>query len=420
MTDLPQDNGTDATRRRDLVRIRRRATLLLAAVTVVFGLTFLLDDAVWIGFLRATAEAAMVGGVADWFAVVALFRHPLGLPIPHTAVIPESKQGLGANLATFVSDNFLDPDDLTTRLSDADLAARAGHWLESDDHAVQTAARLSEVLVSLLDDMDADRMATGLADVTVRGLDSLPSVELAGRGLDAAITNGQHHQVLTAMLSRVQTAIEDNASVLRQRLYAESPRWVPPALDDIVFDRAMAGLTRFLAEVSDDPNHPVRGIVDQRLRALAESLQQDPTTAQTVRNRIRALAESPEIHDWATATWNEIATSVRASADDAGSPLRRNLERRLLDLAARLQHDDGVRARINEWVASVAPAIARESRTEIAALVAATVDRWDPDETSDRLELWLGRDLQFVRINGTVVGGLVGLVLHAVTLALGG
>lgn len=420
MIDLAQDNAADAARRHALVRIRRGATFLLAAVTAVFGLTFLLGDAVWVGFLRATAEAAMVGGVADWFAVVALFRHPLGLPIPHTAVIPESKEGLGANLATFVSDNFLDPDDLTTRLTDADLAARAGHWLESGDNATQTAARLSQILVSLLDDMDADRMATGLVDATVRGLESLPSVELAGRGLDAAIANGQHHQLLTVMLSGVRTAIEDNSPLLRQRLYAESPRWVPPALDDIVFDRAVAGLTRFLAAVSDDPNHPVRDIVDQRLQGLARSLQQDPTTAETVRSRIRSLAESPEIRDWAIATWEEVSSSVKASADDADSPLRRSLERRLSDLAGRLQHDDEVRARINEWVTSVAPAIARESRTEIAALVAGTVDRWDPEETSDRLELWLGRDLQFVRINGTVVGGMVGFALHAVTLALGG
>ncbi len=415
---MVEDADSDP-RRAGLIGARRRATLLLAFVTVVFAATLAMDDATWVGFVRATAEAAMIGGIADWFAVVALFRHPLGIPIPHTAVIPRSKEGLGANLATFVADNFLDPDDLAQRLESADLATRAGTWLAAGDNAANTASRLADVLATLLDDLDAQRVGAGIVEAAVGTLDRVPTVQLAGRGLDAAISDGHHDDMLTAALLGVRAAIADNEKVLRRRLYEESPRWVPPALDDLVFDRAAAGLTRFLTEVAHDPDHPVRAVIDQRLRELATTLQSDPAAADAVRQRLRDLADNPVVLDWATQTWAEIATSIRQSATDPTSPLRRNLEERLGELADRLHHDAALRASVNDWVAAAAPAVARESRNEIAGLVAATVDRWDPDETSERLELWLGRDLQFVRINGTVVGGLVGLLLHTITVAVG-
>ena len=420
MPPAPSTLDGDRARRASLARIRLRATLLLVLVTAVFAATFFLGEATWVGFVRATAEAAMVGGVADWFAVVALFRHPLGLPIPHTAVIPRSKEGLGANLATFVSDNFLDPDQLARRIDEADLATRAGEWLAAPANADATAGRVADLLVVLVDDLDSDRVVAGIADLAARGVDTLPTARLAGRGLDAAIAEGQHHQVLTAAIIGIRTAVVDNADVLRRRLYRESPRWVPPALDDIVFDRAARGLVRFLDEVAADLDHPVRAIIDQRLQDLATSLQEDPATGDAVRDHLRELARNPAIHDWAATTWDEIAAAVRSAAADPDSAVRRDLAGRLRRLGQQLQHDQRVRGGVNDWIASVAPTIARESRSEIAALVTATVDRWDPEETSDRLELWLGRDLQFVRINGTVVGGLVGAVLHMITVLAGG
>lgn len=415
---MPEQAGDDR-RRAGLVSARRRATLLLAGVTGVFVATLFMGDAAWVGFLRATAEAAMVGGIADWFAVVALFRHPLGLPIPHTAVIPRSKDGLGANLATFVADNFLDPDDLADRLESADLAARAGTWLATGDNASGAARRLAEVVVTFVDDLDADRVGAGFVDAAVSTLDRRATVQLAGRGLEAAITDGHHNEVLTTALLGVRAAIADNEAVLRRRLYEESPRWVPPALDDIVFDRAAAGLTSFLTEVARDVDHPLRHVMYTRLQDLATALQSDEAAADSLRQRLRGLADNPVVAAWASQTWEDVAASLRTSAQDPDSRLRRILQQRLEELADRLQHDEAVRASINEWVAAAAPAVAQESRSEIASLVAATVDRWDPDETSDRLELWLGRDLQFVRINGTVVGGLVGLVLHTITVLAG-
>lgn len=411
---------TDPVRRRRLAAARRRATGLLLAVTVVFVATLVVDEptasSTWLGYVRAAAEAAMVGGLADWFAVVALFRHPLGIPIPHTAVIPESKDGLGANLATFIADNFLDPDDLARRLTDADVAGRVGRWLADERHLEATTDHVVDVVVQLVDRFDADQVADILASGTQRGVESLPVADLLGNGLEAAITHGEHHRLVTAAVHGFRDAIIDHAPVLRGRLYAESPRWVPPVLDDLVFDRAAAGLISFLDEVAADLDHPVRGVVDQRLQDTAAALHNDPALQARVTVGLADLADHGGVRDWVAATWEHIAAAVHTAAAGDGAPLRHAIHGRLVDLARQLRDDPVLRRRVDGWVVALAPAVARESRHEIGALVAATVDRWDADETSDRLELWLGRDLQFVRINGTVVGGLVGLVLHTLTL----
>lgn len=407
-------------RRAGLARARRRATGMLVAVAGVFVATLVVGDPVasttWLGFVQATAEAAMVGGLADWFAVVALFRHPLGLPIPHTAVIPRSKEGLGANLATFVADNFLDPDDLATRLTDADVAGRVGRWLDHADNRAATTDRLLDVLVTVVDDLDADRVAAGMASSAVGLVETVPVGDLAGRGLQAAIADRHHSDLFTAAVLGIRRAVLDNELVLRRRLYQESPKWVPPALDDMVYDRAVAGLTRFLDEMATDPDHAFRGIVDDRLALLARRLQQDAHLQQRIRDGLVDLADNDVVHVWATETFDRIAAMVHEAAAGRSAPLWSTLEARLADLARRLQDDPRLRESVDDWIRSTAPTVARASRHEISDLVAATVDRWDADETSDRLELWLGRDLQWVRINGTIVGGLVGLVLHALTL----
>lgn len=414
------DERDDDRRRAGLVRARRRATGLLVAVAAVFVATLVVGEPVasstWLGFVQATAEAAMVGGLADWFAVVALFRHPLGLPIPHTAVIPQSKEGLGANLATFVADNFLDPDDLAARLTDADLAGRAGRWLDDADNRAAATDRLLDVLVTVVDDVDADRVATGIASSAVGLLETVPVGDLAGRGLEAAIADGHHADLFTAAVLGIRRAVVDNEQVLRRRLYEESPRWVPPALDDLVYDRAVAGLMRFLDEMATDTDHAVRSIVDDRLGQLARRLQEDPALQERLRRSLADLADNDVVRAWAAETVDRIAVMVHEAAAGRSAPLWSALEARLADLARRLQDDPRLRNSVDDWIRSAAPTVARASRHEISDLVVATVDRWDADETSDRLELWLGRDLQWVRINGTIVGGLVGLVLHALTL----
>lgn len=410
----------DRHRQRLLDRTRRRATGLLAAATAVFVATFFVGDAVWVGFVRTTAEASMIGGLADWFAVVALFRHPLGIPIPHTAVIPKSKDGLGRNLGEFVRQNFLAPETLTERLQAAHLPRRLGTWLIASNNAENAAAHLATTIGALAEGLDTETVEAELETFVVDRLRSLPVAEMVGRGMEAAVANGQHQPVMTAAISGIAASMEDNRAALRRRLSEESPWWVPEAIDDAVFARAYEALHRFLVELADDPDHEIRHTIDDRLADLAKRLRADPDLARLVSDRVDELTTHPELRAWARSTWSELAGALREAATREDSRLRRRLAEALRDLGHRLTSDVDLANRIEGWLLSFAPPLARVAQNEIGDIIAGTVDRWDPDDTSRRLELWMGRDLQFVRINGTVVGGLAGLTIHTAVFLLGG
>lgn len=409
----------DLERLEGLAAARRRATGLLIAVTALFASTFAMGDATWVGFLRRTAEAAMIGGIADWFAVTALFRHPLGIPIPHTAVIPRSKEGLGRNLGEFVRNNFLAPDQIVERLEEAHLPERASVWLSNRANSDLLAGRLATTLGAIAEGMDADSIESDLERMVVDRLRSLPVAELVGRSMQAAIADGQHQGVLTSAILGIASTMDENRTALRRRLGQESPWWVPDAIDDAVFARAYDTLHRFLEEMAANPNHEIRHTIDDRLAELAQRLQTDPELAYLVAVRVEELAEHPELRRWARGTWSQLAGALVEASTRPDSRLRKRIATALVQLGERLENDPALQARIDAWLASLAPPLARVGQQELGDLIAATVDRWDPEDTSRRLELWMGRDLQFVRINGTVVGGLVGLTIHTVVHLLG-
>ncbi len=362
----------------------------------------------------------MIGGLADWFAVVALFRHPLGMPIPHTAIIPRSKDGLGRSLGEFVRNNFLAPDQILTRVREADLPARLGQWLHESDNAALLAGHLAATLGALAEGLDAEPVEDELERLVIDRLRSLPIAEMVGRGMEAAIAGGQHQPLMSAAISGVGQSMADNRVALRRRLGEESPWWVPNAVDDAVFERAYEALHRFLVELAADPDHEIRRAVDIRLAELARRLRTDPDLARLVNDRIEDLASHPELRRWARGTWSELATALAQASASPDSPLRNRIALALHRLGERLTEDADLRHRINAWIESIAPPLARVGQREIGDLIGSTIERWDPEDTSRRLELWMGRDLQFVRINGTVVGGLAGLAIHTVVFVLGG
>lgn len=409
----------DVERLAGLRRARRRATGLLVASALVFVTTFFLGDATWVGFVRATAEASVVGGLADWFAVTALFRHPLGIPIPHTAIIPRSKEGLGRNLGEFVRTNFLAPDHVVERLEAAHLPERVGRWLAEPANADIVASRVAVTIGAVAEGLDAEAVESEIERFVVDRLRALPAAELMGRGMEAAIADGQHRPIMSAAISGVASAMADNRTALRERIGRESPWWVPDAIDDLVFDRAYDAVRRFLDELAADPDHEIRLTIDTKLDELAERLQHDPVLAAQVADRVDALAEHPELRAWARGTWSEIAGMLVEASERPDSTLRRRLSAALGELGNRLAHDEDLQGRTEAWLLSFAPPLARAGQREIGDLISATVDQWDTADTSRRLELWMGRDLQFVRINGTVVGGLAGLTIHTTVLLLG-
>lgn len=416
----PLPSEYDRSRAAALRRARRRATGLLAIVAVVFLSTFAMGEAAWVGFLRATAEAAMIGGVADWFAVTALFRHPLGVPIPHTAIIPRSKEGLGQNLAEFVRHNFLSPDQVVERLESADLPARLGRWLADPWHADQVSGYLAQTIAAVAEGIETDAVESDIERMVADRLRALPMAEMVGRGMEAAVREGQHRPLMHAAITGIAAAMDDNRVALRRRLGQESPWWVPSPVDDAVFQRAFDALHRFLGELAADPDHEIRKTIDARLEELAVRLQTDEALGAIVADRIDDLVAHPEFRAWSRGLWSSIAKALAEASSDRGSQLRRRLTEALAGLGSRLTEDDALRARADTWLRSLAPPLAEVGQREIGDLIGVTIDRWDPHDTSRRLELWMGRDLQFVRINGTVVGGLVGLAIHALVVTFGG
>ncbi|MPZ53058.1 MAG: DUF445 family protein [Acidimicrobiia bacterium] len=408
----------DKRRAAALTRARRRATGLLALVFSIFVSTFFMGDATWVGYLRSAAEAGTIGGLADWFAVVALFRHPLGVPIPHTAIIPRSKDGLGQNLAQFVRHNFLSSESVIERMEEADIPMRVGEWLTDHDHADALAARLVTTLGALSEGLDSSQIETEMERIIVDRLRSAPLADMMGKGLEIAMEDGQHTPLVTAAIQGIASGLEDNRPSLRTRLGDESPWWVPEAIDDAVFETAYDAVQRYLVELAEQPDHEIRRRVDARLTDLAVRLRNDEELRAQVVERTDALLDHPRLREWARGTWSAMARGVSEAAERPDSELRSRLAATLQGLGVRLTDDPSLRERIWVWLHSLAEPMARVGERELTRLISTTVQRWDADDTSRRLELWMGRDLQFVRINGTLVGALAGLLIHTVVQLL--
>lgn len=417
---LPTAVADEDRRRADLRRMKRTATGLLLAATAVFVVARALeDDTSWLGFVRATAEAAMVGAIADWFAVTALFRHPLGIPIPHTAIIPNRKDDIGRGLGTFVEQHFLTRDVVEERLAGVSLAARLGDWLTEPGNAERIGDQLAGVLRTTLDTLKDEDVQETLEEAVATRVRAIEAGPVLAKGLELAVADGRHQEVLSVLLRRVAEVVTDNEEVLRSRLRAETPWWVPDRFDDRIFDRVHTGVQRFLHEVADDTAHPMRATFDERLATLADQLARSPSMRARADALKEELVQHPAVREWSSTMWADIKASLLAHADDPQSDVRLRLVGAARSLGERLRADPTLQARVDAWVASTAVEVVERSKGEVGEVIASTVARWDSTEATDRIEVQVGRDLQFIRINGTVVGGLAGLVIHSAGKLIG-
>lgn len=408
--------SNEAGRREQLRVMRRRATGLLLAITIVFVAARVAEDggATWIGYVRATAEAAMVGGLADWFAVTAMFRHPLGVPIPHTAVIPSRKDQIGASLGQFLQANFLSGPIVSERVAAARPGARAAEWLGRPGSAAVVARHLADGLVAATGAIDDDQVQGAIEDLITSRLRATPVAPLGGRLLATLTEGGRHHEVVDAALRGFDRYLVEQKEELRGRFGKESPWWVPESIDDRVFDRLVAGLRGFIADIVADPDHELRGHLDARLADLAQRLQVDPDLIARGEALKEELLAQPELRAWTASIWTDAKATLAAQAADPSSQLRVRLEGAVRSLAERLATDDGLQAKVDSGLARFAGYVLDEYSETLSDIILATVERWDPAVVTNQLELLLGRDLQYIRINGTVVGGLIGLLLHIV------
>ena len=391
------------------------ATSLLGVATLVFVVTRAIEPHhPTIGYLRAFAEASMIGALADWFAVTALFRHPLRIPIPHTAIIPNRKDDIGRGLGEFVETNFLTADVLEVKLRSTPMAAKLGVWLADPTHAALAGDQVGAVVRSVIETLHDAEVQEAIEQSVAAKIRATPVGPSVGKVIEVAMADGRHQQMLGVILHRVVDILGENRVALRARLGSESPWWVPDPIDDRVFERLFEGLRRFLDDVADDPDHELRVTFDRRIRELAVALETAPEMQARAAELANEVLDHPALREWSHAMWTEVKASLLSRSADPDSRLRRRLQSTLVELGERLQRDPVLQARVDDWIVSLAVAMVEQSRGEIGDLIASTVQSWDPDESSLRIEAQVGRDLQFIRINGTVVGGLAGLLIFTV------
>jgi uncharacterized membrane-anchored protein YjiN (DUF445 family) len=400
---------------RELRRMKAIAASLLVAAAILFVVCVTVGDGhgVW-GYLQATAEAAMVGGLADWFAVTALFRHPLGIPIPHTAIIPRKKDQLGGALAGFVQQNFLTGPVVVERLRAAEVPRRLGEWLAQPEHTTRLAADIGSGVAGVASVLRDDELRAAMLGYLDRRLHDTPAAPPLARAIDMLCDSGQHQVVLSAVLRGVMRFLQENRSVLRDRLDQESPDWVPAWVDDRVFNRAFVGLQSFLADVLTEDDHSLRQGFDRRLRDYAEELRADPATAERAEQVKNGLLERPDVHDWVAGVWTNLKAAVVAESANPRSQLQRSLAGLIGQLGRALCQDAELRAKADAWLGDGAHFLLERYAQDVSALISVTVARWDAADTGRRLELQVGRDLQFIRLNGTIVGALVGILIYSV------
>jgi uncharacterized membrane-anchored protein YjiN (DUF445 family) len=369
------------------------------------------------GYVLAFSEAAMVGGLADWFAVTALFRHPLGIPIPHTAIVPENKDRIADTMAQFLRTNFLTPQVVARRMSHTNIAAAVGSWLADPQTGGggRIRAGAAELLAQVLESLDPERLGGQVRGGLFRQLDKLEVSPLLGQMLSTAIAGKRHMPVIESLVRWAGLTLEDNEQLIRELIHARANailRWT--GLDERLANSVLDGLYKLLAEVIVDPDHPLRGKVEEGLAKLAGDLQSDAELRTKVERWKGELIASPAVSVWWQGVWERLRTAMLERLRRPEGEIGGQMAEALAEMGRHLRDDPALQIQINRFARRALVGAASRYGDQIVRLVSETVKRWDAQTVTDRIEGAVGRDLQFIRVNGTLVGGLVGIIIHAV------
>jgi uncharacterized membrane-anchored protein YjiN (DUF445 family) len=410
------DNLLDAERRAALRRMRSVAVGLLVFAAAVYWLTLHEDG--FLGFVNAGAEASMIGAIADWFAVVALFKHPLGLPVPHTALVQKRKEMFGRGLEEFVTENFLHEGVVSKRVRDAEPARKVGDWLAHEDNARRVVLEVADVLRTGLARIRDEDVADFMNQVVVPRFMEEPISPIAGRLLQEIVEDRAHTRLVDLLLEEAGDWLEANEGTFHDVVVERAPWWAPDAVNERVIRRLHVELVRWIDEIRGDPLHRSRTALDRLLRQFADDLLHDESTIARMEAFKQRMLEHPQVTTTYISLWNALrAALVGSLADQDGELLGRGV-RELQALGQRLCRDADLRSRIDERVASLAVFFVERYGSELTSVITHTIDEWDGEQAARKIELHVGKDLQFIRINGTIVGGLVGVLIHAMTLAV--
>ncbi|HEX3927724.1 MAG TPA: DUF445 domain-containing protein [Gemmatimonadales bacterium] len=411
----PPPLADEASRKAALRQMKLAASGLLLVALVIFMIAKLLEPLhPWLGYVRATAEASLVGGLADWFAVTALFRRPLGLPIPHTAIMQTQKDRVGRILGNFVQNHFLSRAVLDARLAGIKPAERLGDWLDTPGNPRRLAQQVASGLAQAVTALPEAEVKEFMQRSAVTRLESVQLAPLIGDVLTVATADGRPQELLDEATRLIGSAVVEGHDAIRDKVRQESPRWLPLGVRDAVAERMIGGVQRMLDEITHDPAHPLRRRFEVVVQEFIQRLKTSPEMIARTERLKQDLLGHPVVEDLVSSVWDRARRAAERYREDPEHASLEPLEEALMALAASLRDNPELRGEIDHFLADVLAAMLAQHRQEIADLIAATVRDWDPQVAASRIELAVGRDLQFIRLNGTLVGGLAGLVIYAV------
>ena len=409
--------ASDRLKRKQLLRMKSFATglLIVAAITYIFAKRAEAAGAPeWVSYLRAAAEAGMIGGLADWFAVTALFRRPLGLPIPHTAIIPTRKDAIGASLGEFVGDNFLSDEVVRSKINSADIALRFGNWLSQAKNSKQVTDELAGVIAwatSLGDDEDISEVIEESFRRTAQNFDIAKPLGIL---LIKAVENDAHTPIVDMLAKAIENWLETDPARAKGWIDKQLPKWLPGLGKDKAGEWLYERLIELSKEVQVDYEHPIRRSIERLLNRFAEQLQSDPVIIERINRAKMRLVDRPEVRHTISDIWITTKQTLREEASDSNSELRIRVTTLLANFGKRIAADNELQQTIDLAIENATAHLVDTYRDEIAAIISDTVSRWDAGDTAKKIELQVGRDLQFIRVNGTIVGALAGIAIHAV------
>lgn len=408
---------TDEEKRRQLRKYKLFATGLFVLMALIFIITTILqksDNSHWIGYVRAFSEAAMVGALADWFAVTALFHHPLGIKIPHTNLIQNKKEQIGGNLGSFVVDNFLSPQNIRPYILKLKISHFVGEWLSKERNQEILMKETRNIVLDILHKLNDSAVVDFISKKAKEMSGDLKVNQIVGNGLDYILEKNDHQRLVTNLSKQIKTYIVNNQELVRERVKKESFTLIPKFVDDAIADKITSGLSKFFDEVENDDNHSLREEITKKLLAFADELKENEQWEEEFRSIRENFLKEEKLQQYSKDIWNSIKKSLTKELENEDSGLKNYIQKNIQELSYNLQNDEKLQHKIDHWIRVTAYKYILKNTHQFGDLISSTVGNWEGKELSEKLELEVGKDLQFIRVNGTIVGGLVGLVIYTV------
>lgn len=408
----------DEAKRKQLRKYKAFATGLFVLMAIVFIITTILqksNDSHWIGYVRAFSEAAMVGALADWFAVTALFSHPLGLPIPHTNLIENSKERLGDNLGSFVVSNFLSPQNIRPYIQKLKVSNFVGEWLNKEKNQEILIKNLSDIVLDILNKLDDSTVSSFISKKVSEMTDDIKLNKIIGNGINYLLDKNDHQRIITNLSKQIKDYIIENDEMIQKRVKEGSYSFIPSFVDNKIADKIASGLADFFKEVEEDPEHDIRALITKKIYEFSTDLKEDPKWEDEFKDIKNNFLKNDKLDEYSNDIWSSIKKTLMKELQDDGSSLKNYLSKNLNEFSQNLKTDEKLQNKIDHWVRVTAYKYILKNTHQFGNLISSTVGNWKGKELSEKLELEVGKDLQFIRVNGTLVGGLVGLIIYTIS-----